>query len=473
MPATYRFIAYFLFAASLSTAPTVGLTATMARENLPVSSYILSDSLGYGLQLDGLEAKLQNKLGGPSKINHDGGRSITTPGSQTKESGLQAVEADRALIAKAGVIIIILGINQAEESFEQSQKQLLQQLKAIAPTARYFWVDIGSTIAPQVPGWNARNKTIYANSTHLGYTVISRYRAIFGSTADPMNIQPGQNFPGWATEEGYGGPGNLHGYNGELAEAIITAVTTPASPSNCTIQSPIDSYILGDSIAYGIYRESLADKLHALLGGAALISYDTGRSIDTPGIQIQKSAMETVDLNRAHIAKSHVIVIVLGTNQIEYSFSDSQTKLMARLRSVAPNAKYFWVDIGATIATQADAWSARNRVIYDNADKLGYSVISRYKAIFGSAANPLRITPGLNFPGKLTEPGYGAEGNVHGAYPELSRAILDSIGTWASACRQPEYAKRSITVPLRLEPISQACSSSAFKSCTRSALLAR
>jgi hypothetical protein len=34
----------------------------------------------------------------------------------------------------------------------------------------------------------------------------------------------------------------------------------------------------------------------------------------------------------------------------------------------------------------------------------------------------------------VTEPGFGAEGNVHGAYPELSRAILDTVAAWAISC---------------------------------------
>jgi hypothetical protein len=434
MPATHLFIARILLGAWLSTFAALGMAASITGTNSPVSSYILSDSVGYGLQLDGLEAKLQDALGGPSKISHDGARSITTPGSQTKKSGLQMVETDKALIAKAGVIIIILGMNQMEPSFEESQVQLLQQLKSIAPSARYFWVDVGATIAPQASGWSARNKVIYANASALGYTVISRYRAIFGPSADPMNIQPGLNFPNWATEEGYGGPGNLHGYSGELSQAILAAVAATPARSVCANYSPITSYVLGDSIAFGVYSETLADKLRATLRGPSRISYDVGRSIDTPGLQIQKSALESVELDRAYIAKSQVIVIILGTNQREASFSDSQAQLMAKLRSVAPNAKYFWVDIGATIANQSQGWSDRNRAIYDNAGALGYSVISRYKAIFGPAVDPLRITPGLNFPGMVTEPGFGAEGNVHGAYPELSRAILDTVTAWAISC---------------------------------------
>jgi hypothetical protein len=171
-----------------------------------------------------------------------------------------------------------------------------------------------------------------------------------------------------------------------------------------------------------------------MLVGPSVISYDVGRSIVTPGIQIQKSALESVTIDRSYIAKSDVIILMLGTNQHEFSFSESQHQLMAKLKSIAPNAKYYWVDIGATIATQTDGWSARNKIIYDNASHLGYSVISRYKAIFGPDADPLRITPGLNFPGMVTEPGYDAPGNVHGVSPGLSQAILDAVGSWANRC---------------------------------------
>jgi hypothetical protein len=398
------------------------------------SSYVISDSIGYGLQLEGLETQLQAVLGGPSKINFDGGRSITTAGSQVKKSALDTIDADKALIAKAGVIVIILGMNQIESNFEESQVQLMQKFKAVAPHARYFWVDIGATIASQVPGWNQRNKIIYANANRLGYSVISRYKAIFGPTADPLNLSPGKNFPNWATEEGYGGPGNIHGYSADLAKAIVSSVTDRTARRTCAIKTPLGSYVLGDSIAFGLAEDALGDKLKALLMAPALISYDAGRSIVTPGMQIKKSALESVDIDRAHIAKSDVIIVVLGTNQIEYSFTDSQQQLMGKLKSIAPHAKYFWIDIGATFSNQAEGWSARNKSIYDNAPLLGYAVISRYKAIFGPDADPLRITPGLNFPGMQTEPGYGAPGNGHGASPELSRAILDAVASWATRC---------------------------------------
>ena len=198
------------------------------------ASYILGDSIGFGLQLDGLEAKLQAKLGGTSRISFDSGRSITAPGHQIKKSALESVDIDRAFISSVSVIVIVLGTNQLESSFVKSQQQLMQKLKKMAPRAVYFWVDIGATMSNQVDGWNARNETIYDNANTLGYTVISRYKAIFGPAADPLRIKPGQNFPDLPTEPGYGGVGNIHGAYAELSNAILEAVSSVAAvPNGC------------------------------------------------------------------------------------------------------------------------------------------------------------------------------------------------------------------------------------------------
>jgi hypothetical protein len=391
------------------------------------SSYILGDSIAYGLHLDGLEGKLQEKLGGRSQISFDGARSLTTPGNQIKKTAFESVEADKNFIATAKVIVIILGMNQQEQSFPDSQVELMKKIKTIAPDARYFWVDIGATIATQAADWSWRNKVIYDNAKVLGYQVISRYKAIFGECADPLNIKPGQLFPDWESEPGYNGAGNVHGYYPELTKAIVDAVTNVPRPSSVTCAVPGSTYVLGDSIAYGLYKDRLTIKLQNKLGGASKINYDGGRSITTAGTQIKKSALESVEIDKAYIATASIIIVVLGTNQMEESFAQSQEQLMQTLKAIAPKAKYYWVDIGATIAQQAPAWSARNKVIYDNAQKLGYTVISRYKAIFGPQADPLNITPGLNFPGWVTEPGFGAPGNIHGMYAELTQVIVDTL----------------------------------------------
>ncbi len=394
----------------------------------------MGDSIAYGLHLDGLEGKLQEKLGGRSQISFDGARSLTTPGNQVKKTAFESVDADKNLIAAAKVVVIILGMNQLEKSFVDSQAELMKKLKTIAPDARYFWVDIGATIATQAADWSWRNKVIYDNAKVLGYQVISRYKAIFGECADPLNIKPGQLFPDWESEPGYNGTGNVHGYYPELSKAIVDAVTNAPKPPPMvcpvpasTYQVSASTYVLGDSISYGLYKDRLSIKLQNKLGGPSKISYDGGRSITTPGSQIKKTALESVEIDKAYIAAANIIVVILGTNQMEESFAKSQVELMNALMAIAPKAKYYWVDIGATIAPMATGWSARNKIIYDNAQTLGYTVISRYKAIFGPDADPLNITPGLNFPGWMTEPGFGGPGNIHGMYAELTKVIVDTL----------------------------------------------
>lgn len=391
-------------------------------------AYVLGDSIAYGLHLDGFADKLKARTGLDVFINYDGARSITTPGNQSKRSGLQALDDDQSKLSQARVVIVILGMNQMEPSFPDAQRQLMERLKAVAPQARYYWVDIGATIAPQAAGWSARNRTIYANAPVLGYEVVSRYKAIFGAQADPLHIEAGKNFADWPTEEGYGGPGNVHGFYAELGQALIAAVAAgPGASEACKRKYGRNAYVLGDSIAYGLQLDGFADKLMAQMGGEVFINHDVGRSITQPGMVQHKSALQALQDDRERIARAHVVVLVLGTNQTEDSFEAAQVELLQQLRAIAPRAKVFWVDIGATIATQAASWSARNRVLYANAPGLNYTMVSRYKAIFGSQADPLAIQPGKNFPGWVTEDGYGAPGNVHGMAAPLSQALLDAL----------------------------------------------
>jgi hypothetical protein len=416
---------------------------------VPLSSYVLGDSIGYGLQLAGLADALQAKLGGSARISYDAGRSMTSPGIQIKKTAFESIELDKAYIATASVIILVFGTNQVEPSFADSQRQLMQQLKKLAPNAQYFWVDIGATISTQAAGWSARNKLIYDNAAPLGYTVISRYKTIFGPSADPLNITPGRVFPGWVTEPGYGGEGNIHGADAELSKSIVGVVSTTLD--NARVfggQGPLSSYVLGDSIIQGLPAAGLTVAMQARLGGNVKFSHDAGRSITSPGTQIKKTALESLDVDRDYIAQSSVIIVVLGTNQTESSFADSQQQLMRKFKSIAPNARYFWVDIGATMSTQAAGWSARNKIIYANAAPLGYTVISRYQAIFGAAADPLNIMPGQLFPGLTTEPGYDGDGNIHGANSELSQAIVQALSVAMASARPRVRRNRDATLTL-------------------------
>lgn len=132
-----------------------------------------------------------------------------------------------------------------------------------------------------------------------------------------------------------------------------TVTATLDTSKSLPEKGPLQSYVLGDSISYGLRMAGLTSALHEKLGGKVKISHDAGRSITSPGTQIKKTVMQSIDIDHDHIAHSGVIIIVLGTNQLETSFADSQQQLMRKLKSIAPDARYFWVDIGATIANQA------------------------------------------------------------------------------------------------------------------------
>lgn len=195
----------------------------------------------------------------------------------------------------------------------------------------------------------------------------------------------------------------------------------------CSPPAPASAYVLGDSLGYGLKLAGMEVTLRALLRGPQMVSFDGGRSITTPGAHIKKTALESVDMDAAFIANAKVVIIVLGTNILEANFTDSQTELLRKLKALAPTANYYWVDIAATMSTYAQAWSDRNQLIYGNAHALGYQVISRYKAIFGPAADPLHIRSGWVFPGMISEPGYGGEGSIHGKDIVLSEAIVDAL----------------------------------------------
>lgn len=212
---------------------TVATHAGKICQSPPASAYVLGDSLAFGLKHAGLEVTLRALLRGPQTLSFDGGRSITTPGTHIKKSALDSVETDAALISSAKVVIIVLGTNMMEANFAESQVALMRRLKALNPRAHYFWVDIGATMSNYAAQWSERNKTIYDNAQLLGYQVISRYKAIFGPNADPFRIQAGALFPGYTSEQGYGGQGSVHGYDLELSQAILDALLRNLQQIQC------------------------------------------------------------------------------------------------------------------------------------------------------------------------------------------------------------------------------------------------
>ena len=211
------------------------------------NAYVLGDSISYGLQLDGLETKLSQKLGGTATINYDSGRSITGAGTQVKTSALEAVETDKATINSANVIIIVLGTNMTDDPFLEKMNELLTVLKGdgYAPNAKYYWVDIGANRSDSAAAWSERNRIIYDNAAAGGYSVISRYKALFGQDKDPLNINSSLPFPG---------SDNVHGGYTELSEEILNTITASSQSNtsqagNCVCSTGGSTTLTGSNVA--------------------------------------------------------------------------------------------------------------------------------------------------------------------------------------------------------------------------------
>lgn len=160
----------------------------------PEPTYWLGDSLSVGLGFGGQLGTKLRKLGYyPININADPGRSIRGRGFGTKQSGLEAIETDKAVVQNAKLIVIFLGTN-GEADFAGAQAELLAKIKTINPTAKVVWVDVAAVGKPDNTKFRdlatATNKAIYANSNTLAmpYGIISQFNFIWGNKASPLSL---------------------------------------------------------------------------------------------------------------------------------------------------------------------------------------------------------------------------------------------------------------------------------------------
>lgn len=209
--------------------------------------YWIGDSLSthmmaYPDSRGSLQTKLQANGYTPAFINQNPGRSITQAGFNA-QNALQAVDADNknycpnatdpAIVSYckshnneynpikvAKTIVLFIGTNPetSTDNFSDLQKQLLSKLRAINPTARYVWGDIGSpgskakaisdesvnferAFHPELSVEATRKKladayeagririqnnlfTIYRNSVPLNYSIISQFKFLWGASSD-------------------------------------------------------------------------------------------------------------------------------------------------------------------------------------------------------------------------------------------------------------------------------------------------
>ena len=234
-------------------------------------------------------------------------------------------------------------------------------------------------------------------------------------------------------------PETLAAHGGENAHIHVSfgakdPLPKPEAPPTPEAVAPQNTYILGDSISEGLHQAGLEEKLQAKLGGQVMIDFDSGRSITRPGTEKHQSALDAVDADQEYIKGSKNIVVVLGTNPTDNPFAENLQALIAKLKALAPDAKYYVVDIGATRADTVGVWNERNKIIYDNAETLGYTVISRAKALFGDGTDPTNLPAGADIPG-------GGD-DVHGGYDKLAAAL-----TWVVGNEPQPPAPECVTSP--------------------------
>lgn len=173
----------------------------------PGQTWFMGDSLTYGLKdFGGLEEKLTAKGFTPNRVNDRGGRSIISAGGgaiqngvQVNEpgNGLQAVQNDAEFIRGSKNIIIALGTNDANISggtkeqiasaFTTNLTKIVNDVKAINPSAKLFWVDVAA-VGINKAGAEAVNTVIYEKAQELGYTPISQFKFVWGDDQDPKQI---------------------------------------------------------------------------------------------------------------------------------------------------------------------------------------------------------------------------------------------------------------------------------------------
>lgn len=102
--------------------------------------YMLGDSITVGAKKD-LEAGFKDKFSSVY-VNGSEGRSITGKGTTNgfKTSGMEAVEDDKERIKSAKTIVVALGTNQ-NPNFEESIKDIVEEIKKINENASLHWVE--------------------------------------------------------------------------------------------------------------------------------------------------------------------------------------------------------------------------------------------------------------------------------------------------------------------------------------------
>lgn len=220
-------------------------TPTTAGEP-PGQTYFMGDSLTVGLEIGQIKTKLDAKGYTPNTVNADGGRSISGPGMVKRTSGLQAIDTDAAFIKDCKHVIVALGTN-LESNFDARIAEIMGKIKGLAPTAKFWWVDIGATGINHTSA-AAANRAIYSQAGQIPFTVISQFKFLWGEDKDPQayNIS-GSDPQGLLSSDGvhYSGGASYGKYADFIVSKLPAGAPIVTGGDNATI---IWNYLIGKGL---------------------------------------------------------------------------------------------------------------------------------------------------------------------------------------------------------------------------------
>jgi hypothetical protein len=152
----------------------------------------------------------------------------------------------------------------------------------------------------------------------------------------------------------------------------------PSPGNTCTNSgtqtvSNADVFVLGDSYAEGLQSDGLAKSLSDKGYGTTTFDASRGRSITGAGSDnSQTSGMDALTADKAQLAASGTIFIVLGTNPQDYS--TTIPPFAKELRTIAPTARIYWLNTG-NLDTPSSVQTSTNAAIAQNSSTYSYSVI--------------------------------------------------------------------------------------------------
>jgi hypothetical protein len=192
----------FISTAPLTTTNTLPSHAATANVPKPLVKklYLVGDSYTERATENGLAGAVKH-AGGSIMINYDPSRSITVGGFEHHQSGLAAIQADRAKVNKANAVIVQLGTNGGDTP--TSIATVITTIKKENSRATIYWMNLGalgyapaSHQAATMAEFNTENSYLESSAPKLGFRILNWCGDVFKGSAvtcrnDPADIRQG------------------------------------------------------------------------------------------------------------------------------------------------------------------------------------------------------------------------------------------------------------------------------------------